>query len=80
MKPDKVIPILCGLVTAVGAEIFEEQVLHDCFCGQNAISPSAGAQIDGVIIKYIECAVREKINRDRGHAVPLSTYKDVQRV
>ena len=52
---------MCGLITKVGVDIFNNTHTHDCFCEDEY------ACISEDIVKYIEHCIDEKIDSGRGY-------------
>ena len=63
MRKLDTIAALCRIVTMVGREVFRDRLAHDCFCHESNF-PDATIETD--IISYIDRAVAEKIERDKG--------------
>lgn len=61
MRHEDFIPELCKLVSEVGAQVFENEYAHDCFCApymENAI-------VEKPVLDFIKDAVREKMERTK---------------
>jgi len=63
MDKQVVIHRLCKLSTKVGAEVFQDKVSHDCFCGDNRISDTVlnTFTFSKKVIEFIEQAVNKAI-------------------
>ena len=59
MTKDEIIKRLCDLSTKIGNVVFEEQIPHDCFCGEKE---SDNFQFDETILEFIESAVNNRID------------------
>jgi len=60
MEKQEIMEKLCSLSTLVGREIYKSTIPHDCWCRENV---ATDFMFDEEIIKYIEDAVCEKINK-----------------
>jgi hypothetical protein len=59
MTKAKVIERLCALCSEVGDAVYQHSYATDCFCGPD----TTNFQFEEIILKYIEEAVKEKIDR-----------------
>lgn len=62
-RKNEVIERLCCLVTKVGAEEFDQELTHDCFCHRSGTGNS-GFNCDAQILEFIENAVNAAL-KDR---------------
>lgn len=65
MDKKEIVKRLCNLCSEVGSGVFESQLAHDCFCGENDLSSaSKHFSFNPAIIEFIEEKVREHIPND----------------
>ena len=60
MTKEETIEALCSLVTEVGAEVFENNSCHDCFCKLQRFKDS-DVCIDSEVVEFIVNATRKAI-------------------
>ena len=63
MTRDDVLRELCALASKVGAELFNDDYSHDCFCAER-IADDTDFRFERSVMDFIKQAVEEKMVRE----------------
>lgn len=65
MNKDQTIERLCSLVSKVGAERFQHELEHDCFCHKGGDIQWGSFHIHEEVIEFIENSVNKYLSEEK---------------